>query len=53
MPITPATAVLFDSPYIQAEYPVLAARLRDTSSEEGLHTVRPTVGPECDANSGK
>jgi hypothetical protein len=53
MPITPVTAVLFDSPYTQAEYPILAARLRDTGSEETLHIVRPTAGPECDANSGE
>ncbi len=60
MPITPATAMLFDSAYVQVQFPVVNARLKETHSD--IVTSAPVGGAgdkvnkgkaECSANSGK
>lgn len=48
MPLTPVTAVLFDPAYVQLEYPVLAARLRESHSDVVVSDRQ--FQPECAAN---
>lgn len=58
MPITPATAVLFDSAYVQVQFPVLNARLKETHSDIGMNSATSSTSSakkgkaECDANAG-
>ena len=54
MPVTPVTAALFDSAYVQDEYPLLAQRLRATHSEADLSAavLAHTQQPECENNRG-
>ena len=61
MPITPATAMLFDSAFVQVQFPVVNARLKETNS--AIVTVSPVssgggdkaskVKAECSASPGK
>jgi len=60
MPITPATAMLFDSAYVQVQFPVVNARLKETHSDivisapvSGAGDKASKVKAECSANPGK
>lgn len=44
MPVTPATALLFDQPYVMVQWPILAARLPPPS---------PSSSKLCAANQGE
>lgn len=48
MPLTPVTALLFDPAYVQLEYPILAARLRESHSDVVVSNKK--FQPECAAN---
>lgn len=59
MPLTPVTATLFSSAYVQNEFPLLAARLQESAAVEraiasggGNKAPVTTAGPECSANAG-
>jgi hypothetical protein len=56
MPISPVTAVLFDSSYVQVEFPVLAARLRELQAQAeraDQNDEKVDPGPECAKNECK
>ena len=48
MPLTPVTAALFDTAYVQRQWSVLGSRLAPT----GPPTDTPPAGPECSARPG-
>ena len=53
MPVTPATAVLFDSAYVQAQFPVIAARLQRDAQQAAATSARSnSAAAQCEANSG-
>jgi hypothetical protein len=60
MPVTPVTALLFSSSFVQTQAPLLAARLRESvaleralASGDSFDPAIPNVGPECSANPSK